>query len=66
VASLEYVYRDKAPVALNSGLGALTDDLLAAANRRHDAALHEVSMLLKSRYGQVDWERFQCTRRGGK
>lgn len=61
---LHYVYRDTAPAPLNSDLGALTSELLAEANRRHDAALHEVSTLLKAKYSKVDWERFNGVRRG--
>jgi len=61
-----YVYRDTAPVSLNSSLGVLTAELLAEVNRRHDAARHDVSMILKANYSKADWERFKGVRRAGK
>jgi len=56
-SDLHYVHRDKAPASLNSGLVDLTTDLIAEANRRHDAARHEVSMWVKAHYPHADWER---------
>jgi hypothetical protein len=52
--NLEYFYRDKAPSAFNP---AITEQLLAEANRRHDSARHTVSMDRKARYPAVDPER---------
>jgi hypothetical protein len=55
---LKYAFRDKAPLGLNAQLGAITAELLAEANRRHDKALHELSMDIKAKYGKVDFDRF--------
>jgi hypothetical protein len=53
--NLEYFYRDKAPSAFNP---AITEQLLAAANRRHDSAKHTVSMWRKGRYVAVNPDRY--------
>jgi hypothetical protein len=58
-ACTTYAHRDTAPRLLNDQLGILTAELLAEANRRHDAALHSVSMEIKAKYGRVDYDRFQ-------
>jgi hypothetical protein len=62
---LEYVHRDKAPALLNGDLGTLTAELLAEANRRHDAGIHQVSMDIKAKFGKVDYERFIAVKRRG-
>jgi hypothetical protein len=44
--SLEYFYRDKVAAVFNG----ITEQMLAAANRQHDAARHVVSMDRKASY----------------
>lgn len=52
---MDYFYRDVVPGQL---ISLLDDQFLAEANRRHDADRHEVSMIVKAHFSQVDWSRF--------